>query len=168
MEDLITQKKKEYCLENLTITKDCIRKRVTRKRLVCARNPGAESPMKAIEEYLVSILNQMAKMRQPLCISEGLALANSLVVGTKWEKEIIEFKTKRGWSQFDDEGNKKELLGKKWYQGFWKRNSHIIERKATQKFAKDRSEWSVYRNFEQMYDEVYDAMEKAGPTWSSS
>ena len=76
---LITQKKKEHCLEDLTITKDCIRKRVTRKRLVCARNPGAESPMKAIEEYLVSILNQMAKMRQPLCISEGLALAKSLV-----------------------------------------------------------------------------------------
>ena len=118
--------------------------------------------MKAIEEYLVSILNQMAKMRQPLCISEGLALANSLVVGTKWEKEIIEFKTKRGWSQFDDEGNKKELLGKKWYQRFWKRNSHIIERKATQKFAKDRSEWSVYRNFAQMYDEVYEAMVDAG------
>ena len=101
-------------------------------------------------------------MRQPLCTSEGLALANSLVVGTKWENETIEFKTKRGWSRFDEEGNKKELRGKKWYQGFWRRNSHIIEWKATQKVAKDRSEWSVYRNFSQIYDEVYEAMVDAG------
>ena len=162
LENLITKKKLEYCLEDVTVTKSCIRKRLTRKRLICARNPGSASPMKPVEEYLVSIFNQMAKMRQPLCISEGLALANSLVAGTKWEKEIFHFKTKRGWNQFDKEGNKKELLGNKWYKGFWKRNGHIIERKATQKFAKDRSEWSVYRNFVQMYEEVYDAMVEAG------
>ena len=56
----------------------------------------------------------------------------------------------------------KPLLGKKWYRGFFKRNSHLLERKAALKFAKDRSEWWVYQNFEQMHDEVYEAMEKAG------
>ncbi len=71
--------------------------------------------MKPVEEYQVSFFNQMAKMRQPLCISEGLALANSLVTGTTWEKEILDFKIKREWNQFDAEGNKKSLLGKKWY-----------------------------------------------------
>ena len=70
--------------------------------------------MKPVEEYLVSIFNQMAKMRQPLCNSEGLALENSLVAGTKWGKEIFNFKAKPGWSQFNKEGNKKELLGNKW------------------------------------------------------
>ena len=60
------------------------------------------------------------------------------------------------------EGNKKSLLGPKWYQRFWKRNCHIIESKATQKFSKDCSEWSVYHNFTQMYDKVYDAMVEAG------
>jgi len=62
LDDLIAQKKKEYSLEDLVITKDCIRKRITRKRLFCARHPGAPSPMKPVEEYLVSIFNQMAKM----------------------------------------------------------------------------------------------------------
>ena len=38
----------------------------------------------------------------------------------------------------------------------------MIERKATQKFAKDRSEWSVYRNFAPMYGEVYKALVDAG------
>jgi hypothetical protein len=69
LENLITKKKLEYCLEDVTVTKSCIRKRLTRKRLICARNPGSASPMKPVEEYLVSIFNQMAKMRQPLCIS---------------------------------------------------------------------------------------------------
>jgi hypothetical protein len=77
-------------------------------------------------------------------------------------KKVIEFKKKRGWKELDEQGNKKQPLGKKWYKGFFKRNSHLLERKVGQKFAKDRSEWSIYRNFEQMYDEVYDAMEKAG------
>ena len=39
---------------------------------------------------------------------------------------------------------------------------HALERKKGQKFSKDCSEWSIYRNFLQMYDEVYKAMETAG------
>lgn len=57
---------------------------------------------------------------------------------------------------------KKPLLGPKWYKGFFKRHAHILEKKKGQKFSKDRSEWSIYRNFVQMYDEVYKAMETAG------
>jgi len=37
-----------------------------------------------------------------------------------------------------------------------------VEKKKGQKFSKDRSEWSVYENFVQMYDEIYAAMEIAG------
>ena len=37
-----------------------------------------------------------------------------------------------------------------------------MEKKKGQKFSKDRSEWSVYENFVQMYDEIYAAMEIAG------
>jgi len=36
-----------------------------------------------VEEYIVSILQQLAKMRQPLNVSEGLNLANALVDGTE-------------------------------------------------------------------------------------
>jgi hypothetical protein len=35
-------------------------------------------------------------------------------------------------------------------------------RKKGQKFSKDRSDWSIYENFEQMYNEVYAAMVIAG------
>ena len=48
--------------------------------------------MKPVEEYIVSILNQMADMRQSLCVLEGLALANALIEETEWEEKVIEFK----------------------------------------------------------------------------
>jgi hypothetical protein len=118
--------------------------------------------MAPVEKYIVSLMEQLSKMRQPLNISEGLSLANSLVEGTEWEEAVVEFKKKRGWNPLDENGEKKPILGPKWYKNFWKRNSHLLERKKGHKFSKDRSEWSIHRNFVQMYDEVYEAMVKAG------
>jgi hypothetical protein len=72
----------------------------------------------------------------------------------KWEDAVVNFKVNRGWNPIDEQGNKRPILGKKWYN-----NSHLRERKKGHKFSKDRSEWSIHRNFAQMYDEVYEAME---------
>jgi hypothetical protein len=77
----------------------------------------------------VSLMQQMAKMRQPLNVSEGLSLANSLVEGTEWEEKIVEFKTKRGWKPYATDGSKNPILGPKWYRGFWKRHGHEVEKK---------------------------------------
>jgi len=63
---------------------------VFRKRVLVARHPGTASPLKPIEEYIISMLNEMAKMRQPLCVSEGLALANALIGGTEWEQRLLD------------------------------------------------------------------------------
>jgi len=59
-------------------------------------------------------MQQMAKMRQPLNVSEGLSLANSLVVGTEWENKIVEFKSKRGWKPFTADVSKNPFLGAAW------------------------------------------------------
>ena len=48
--------------------------------------------MKPVGEYIVSILNQLAGIRHSLCVSEGLALANTLIRGNEWEEKVIEFK----------------------------------------------------------------------------
>jgi hypothetical protein len=117
--------------------------------------------MAPVEKYIVSLMEQLAKMQQPLNILEGLSLANSLVEGTEWEEVIAEFKKKRGWNPLDENGQKKPILGPKWYKNFWRHRSHVLEKKKGHKFSKDRSEWSIYHNFVQMYDEVNDAMEKA-------
>jgi hypothetical protein len=162
LENLIEEKKVEHGLQDFTIKKGCIRQRLKRDKLVCTTHSGTTSPMAPIEEHIVALMAQMAKMRQPLNVSEGLALANSLIEATTWEKDLISFKEKRGWKALTSDGQKKSLLGKKWYRGFWKRYSHLLEKKKGQTFSKDCAEWSIYRNFAQMYDEVYDAMVVAG------
>ncbi len=133
-----------------------------RNKPVCANHSGTPSPMASIESHIVALMGQMAKLRQPLNVAEGLALANSLIEGTNWEEDLISFKKKRGWKQFTTDGQRKPLLGKKWYKGFWKRYGHLLEKKRGQKFSKDCAEWSIHRNFVQMYEEVYDAMVLAG------
>jgi hypothetical protein len=87
LENLINIKKEEHGLTDAEVNKKAIQMRTYRKRLMVARHPGPTSPMKPVEEYIVSILNQMANMRQALCVSEGLALANALIEGTEWEKK---------------------------------------------------------------------------------
>jgi len=76
LDNLIKIKKEEHGLTDAEVNKKAIQMRTYRKRLLVARHPGPTSPMKPVEEYIVSILNQMAHMRQALCVSEGLALAN--------------------------------------------------------------------------------------------
>jgi hypothetical protein len=76
LDNLIKIKKEEHGLTDAEVNKKAIQMRTYRKRLLVARHPGPTSPMKPVEEYIVSILNQMANMRQALCVSEGLALAN--------------------------------------------------------------------------------------------
>jgi hypothetical protein len=44
-------------------------------------------------------MQQLAKMRQPLNLSEGLSLANSLVEGTEWEEVGVESKKKGDGTQ---------------------------------------------------------------------
>jgi hypothetical protein len=161
LDTVISEKKVAFQLTDVEVTKSCIRQRL-KKKIATATHCGTPSPIAAVEDYIVSILQQMAKMRQPLNVSEGLSLANALVEGTEWEEKVTEFKMKRGWKPYGHDGKNKPVLGPKWYKGFFKRHAHILEKKKGQKFSKDRSEWSIYRNFVQMYDEVYKAMETAG------
>jgi len=72
LDDLIKQKTESSGLTDVKVNKKLIQQRVYRKRLLVARHPGTASPLKPIEDYIIAMLNQMAKMRQPLCVSEGL------------------------------------------------------------------------------------------------
>jgi hypothetical protein len=110
LDTLIEEKKDMRGILELIIEKSCIRQRVKRNRLLCSNHSGTTSPMAPIEEHIVASLSQMAKMRQPLNISEGLSLANSLIEGTKWEKELLSFKERKGWKHLTSDGQKNPLL----------------------------------------------------------
>jgi hypothetical protein len=137
-----------------------------KKKPICPAHTGTKTPVAPVEKYIVSMMEQLSKMQQPLNVSEGLSLANSLIKGTEWENVVVEFKKKRGWNPVNKNGSKKPILGQKWYNNFWKCNGHLLEKKKGHKFLKDRSDWSIYRNFIQMYDKF--TMQWKRQAWQKS
>ena len=54
-------------------------------------------------------------------------------------------------------------VGAGYWQGFKKRNGHLIKSKKGKKnFELDCASWSTYANFKQIYEQVYDEMVDAG------
>jgi hypothetical protein len=93
---------------------------------------------------------------------KGLPLAISLIKGTQWEGAIVDFKKKRMWNPLTSSGERKQVPGQGWYHGFGNKTNTYLRRRKVKKFAKKHSEWSIHQNFVQMYNEVYEGMEKAG------
>jgi hypothetical protein len=83
LDELINKKSKEHKLADIIISKSLIRQRVKRNKAICQPHSGTKTPMAPVEKYIVSLMEQMAKMQQPQNISEGLSLANSLIEGTE-------------------------------------------------------------------------------------
>ncbi len=71
-------------------------------------------PAAQVQQYIVSLIQQLAKMCPPLTISDGVYLANSLIDGPQWENVVAQFKTRKGWKLHDENGNKKPTLGLEW------------------------------------------------------
>jgi hypothetical protein len=100
-------------------------------------------------------------MRQPLNVFEGLAFVNSLVEGKNGK--MIQLASRR-----EEDGNNSLLMGKRGpclvksgIRGFGKDMVTFLKRKKVRS-SQNRAKWSIYRNFLQMYDEVYDATVVAG------
>ena len=57
--------------------------------------------------------------------------------------------------------DKPGTFGSSYWKGFRKRNRHLVVSKQGQKYELDRSAWSTYANFAQMYDQVIEELENA-------
>jgi hypothetical protein len=126
---------------------------------------GLTSPMIEIEPYIVSIIIQLANMRVPISSSEGIALCNSVIHGTKFQKILQKYKEKHCRSA-------SMKLGPSYWKGFLKRNQHLIRSKKPVRFETKRAEWCTYQNMLEMYNEVYSHLVEEGlavkhpePTW---
>ncbi len=128
--------------------------------------------MLAIEPYLVEMIRELEKMRVPISSRQGLALANSIISGTAYEKQVLEWKENHCVSSKNNPEQQPMVLGKGYWSGFMKRNKDLVKAKKGVKFDSKRADWCTYQNFELMYNEVYEAMVEAGiaskldtPTW---
>ena len=115
--------------------------------------------MLAIEPYMVELIHQLAQMRNPISVSDGLRLANSLISGTKIGDSV------NSWRQTHSSAyrsNKNPKLGMGYWRGFMKRNKDLVTAKHGVKFESKRADWCTYNNFEAMYEQVYKEMVAEG------
>jgi hypothetical protein len=152
--------------DSVVISEDVVRQRVKRK----SNNGkvGPKAPLLQIEPYIVSLIIQLANMRVPITASQGLQLCNSIIKGTKFGNQVVEYKKKMCRSVSSE-------LGLGYWRGFMKRNGHLIAAKKAVKFDTKRSEWCSYSNMEEMYNEVYSSLVTAGlavkhdePVWRNA
>ena len=98
----------------------------------------------------------MSKLKRSLTVSEALLLINELISGTTIQQQLIEWKRYHKIYQKnpDDMGK----VGKMWWYSFLKQNSLLIKSKSGKKYALDRSNFTTYLNFKDMYDHIEDIL----------
>ena len=139
------------------ITKSCICSRLKNGRSDCVykSTPGPSSPLLKYEPEFVAVIVQMARMHMALLPTDCIALMNSLIEGKQVQWDLLEFKKNH---KFGEKGT----VGFGYWNGFKRRNEHLICSKRGQKYKLNCDKWTTYTNFADMYNHVYIEMEDAG------
>ena len=98
----------------------------------------------------------MSKLNHSLKTSESIILINSLIKASDYQKRLISWKKKHHTYAEDDESLGK--IGRRYWRGFLKRNEHKLRSKKGKKYDLDRSNWTTYLNFADMYDHIEEVL----------
>jgi hypothetical protein len=115
------------------------------------------SPLKNIEPLIVEYCLQLAHIGCPLDKPQLILLASSLIQGSTYVETLKLFKESRGIKV--DESN---VIGKRWYLNFMRRNKDKIRRGRGKIRDVKRHTWCTYDAFKDMYASVYATMEEIG------
>ena len=116
---------------------------------------GALSPLHQIEPYIVEILISYSKLRLSPNPHECIALINSLIENTDHQKKLISWKKKHSYFGCEEDLGK---IGLGYFNLFMKRHADKLTSKRGHKYELDRSNWTTYQNFKQMYNNICDAL----------
>ena len=138
--------------DDIVISEECVQQRSKKKSLfvVCA-SPETLSPLHDCEMEFLQVLIQMSKIRQSQSPTESLTLINSMIAGTKTQRDLILFKMKYS---FGNTG----AVGDGYWKGFKKRHGHLISSKRGAKYELDRYKWTTHANVSDMYNHICDEM----------
>lgn len=150
--------------EDAKISSFTVRSRAKRLRTNPLEPQGTVTPMLAVEPFIVDIIAQLSRMRQPINVTTGLQLANSIIAGTPFQLELEAWKVQHNVHarRTNSDNPARQQLGWGYWRGFMRRNGHIIRSKKAVKFECKRAEWCTYENFLTMYQEVYEEMVTGG------
>lgn len=158
--EIISEVKRKNNLDkDVVILESTIRKRLTRGTTFSNGVGGHTSPLSALEPTFVATIVQMARIRQSLTPAQALELINGMITGAAAQLKLMAFKKK--YSTFNSDVDARRV-GPGYWRGFRKRNDHLLVSKKGCKFELDRSQWSTYSNFGQMYDQIGEELVDAG------
>jgi hypothetical protein len=120
---------------------------------------GHQSPLRDCEDRIVQFIVQLGKIGSPLSCGQCIHLINDLIDGTVHQERLIQWKVRQNIKQSQD--NMKRVGVSYWY-AFLRRHSHRIRTKKGRKFELDRSNWTKYRNFFRMYEDIEEELVEAG------
>ena len=161
MNEIIKEVKQKHNMTNLKVNKNLIRQRLKRNQpFVLNRKGGVYSPLKDIEEYFVGFIIKLARIHACINNSESLALINSLIKDSCEIKNKI-VKWKETHSHVKGDGTD-AILGVGYWAGFKKCWGHKLVNKKGQKYDLQRSQWTTYRNFSTMFDNIIGNLVDAG------
>ena len=140
---------------NFKVSVKSIRSCVYRNSLTVNKALNQPIPTHDIEKVLLQISMWKQEAGQPISVSEGLDLANSLIDGKPMQNDLKIF-------QASKKKNPSGLLSRRYWQQFMKRHSKQLEAAKGHIVATNRTEWVTFDNINRMYDLVYDQMVAAG------
>ena len=109
---------------------------------------GQISSLFDIEPQFVTSIIQMIRIGDTLTPSKALALINNTMDGTSRQDHI------RQWKKIHTNGVTDDNLGQvgyKYWLNFKERNDDMIVSREGEHFESDRSSWTTYHNFAQMF-----------------
>ena len=125
---------------------------LSRIRRMSYRADGYFCPLILWEDRFVECFLCMSHMKRPLNVSDGLRFINDAIAGTIMQQWLKEWKIKHHIFYKDDDDFGK--VGSNYWRGFMRRNNYRLRSKVGRRFAVDRSNFTSYLNFRDMYDHV--------------
>ena len=123
-----------------------------------SNTPNNLSPLHDIEEHIVTLLMALADSGNPLTVGNALPLINALIQGTPHQTKLINWK-KIHLLHYDKEGRELKdeelgMVGPGYWRLFLKRHRNVLTTNKGRLFELNRTNWTLYRNFRDMYVNV--------------
>lgn len=152
--------------DSFTFSYEACIKRIRRKRINVDGPGGNSSPLIKCEHEFVSLFLALADAGSPISVGNGLPLINSLIHKTEHQRNYIAW---RKLHSLDKGRDGKQLpdselgvVGASYWYAFMKRNKDKLVSNKGRQFEQSRMNWTLYRNFRDMYLCVERVMVEAG------
>jgi hypothetical protein len=137
LEELIKATADSYGLETKDISASIIKSRLARSN-PAGTSQSSTSPMLEAEPYIAEYCIRLARIGEPLTKKGVLELARSFIAGeTETETKFIAWLKKHSTYNPDS-----PLLTSGWYNGFWKKNKAVLERKVARQRDNKCQTWA--------------------------